>query len=173
MFERRSSRFTVEVIILVALAVSVSVAHLNRLVIAGVMLAGWLIVSLLEWATLRGEAHYGSGLPPRYYQPEVRLPPPLTLSESGSVFPEPAVADAPAHVLLPAMEPEPVIGGWSIPAPEEVVAPLEPVAYVPEAAPVWEAEVEVRRRRACCRAGAHGRADGRGLAGATDKRARV
>ena len=53
------------------------------------------------------------------------------------------MADVPLHVLLPAMEPEPAIGGWSIPAPEEVVAPLEPAAYVPEAAPVWEAEVEV------------------------------
>ena len=77
MFENRAWRFAVEALILVTLAVSMTIAQLNRLVIAGVMLLGWLIVSLLEWATMLGEAHYGRGLPPRYYVPQMRLPPPV------------------------------------------------------------------------------------------------
>jgi hypothetical protein len=83
MFERRSSRFAIEALVLIALAVSVAVAHLNRLLIAGVMLLGWMIVSLLEWASLHSEPRYGAGLPPRYYQPEVPLPPPVIVAEAG------------------------------------------------------------------------------------------
>ncbi len=83
MFERRSSRFAIEALVLIALAVSVAVVHLNRLVIAVVMFLGWMIVSLLERAFLHSEPHYGAGLPPRYYQPEVRLPPPVIVAEAG------------------------------------------------------------------------------------------
>ena len=74
MVERRSSRLAIEVLVLIALAVSVAVAHLSRLAVGGVMLLGWVIVTLLERASLRGEAHFGSGLPPRYYDPQIRLP---------------------------------------------------------------------------------------------------
>jgi hypothetical protein len=140
MFERRSSRFAVEVLILVALAVSVTVAHLNRLVIAGVMLLGWLIVSALEWASLRGEAHYGAGLPPRYYQPQVRLPPPLVLADSVMRAP----VEAPIQVPSPSYEPVPAIGAWSVEevATEEQAAPLESIPVVSELEQVWEPEPE-------------------------------
>jgi hypothetical protein len=74
MFERRGSRFAIEVLVLIALAVSATIAQLNTLAIVGVMLLGWLVVSVLEWASLGNEAHYASGLPPRYYVPELVLP---------------------------------------------------------------------------------------------------
>src|SRR5579862_9252111 len=130
MFERRSSRFAIEVLVLVALAVSVAVAHLNRALIGGVMLAGWLIVSLLEWASLRGEAHYGSGMPPRYYQPQVRLPPPRPISESQVRHAPQVAAEAPTQIVAPPAWPaaptvsEPVF-----------VAPEPPVAAPPEREP--------------------------------------
>src|SRR5436190_379823 len=40
------------------------------------MALGWLLMALAEWAAWRGRPHYGSGLPPRYYIPQVSLPPP-------------------------------------------------------------------------------------------------
>ena len=49
--------------------------------IAGVMLVGWLVVALYEWATTRELPHYGRGLPPRYYVPQVSLPPPRPLEQ--------------------------------------------------------------------------------------------
>ena len=69
--DRRGSRFILEVLFLVGLAVALTLAKLRPLEIAGVMLLGWLIVAILEWAAWRGEPHYGSGLPPRYYVPSV------------------------------------------------------------------------------------------------------
>ena len=153
MFERRTPRFAVEVLVLVALALSLTIAHLNRLVIAGTMLLGWLIVSIVEWASLRGEAHYGSGLPPRYFVPQVRLPPPLTIEESQvrlprALTPEEAVlryapparpVEEPVWVASPVFEQAPkAIGGWSVIAPEDEVAPLEP-----ELAPEWAPPVEL------------------------------
>ena len=57
------------------LAVALTLAQPGPLAIAGIMLLGWVIVAALEWAAWRGEPHYGSGLPPRYYVPSVNLPP--------------------------------------------------------------------------------------------------
>ena len=55
--ERRASRFALEVLFLVALAVGLTIANQRPLVIAGVMLLGWLIAALLEWAAWRGEPY--------------------------------------------------------------------------------------------------------------------
>jgi hypothetical protein len=131
MLERRSSRFAIEVLVLVALAVSVAVAHVNRVLIGGVMLAGWLIVSLLEWASLRSEPHFGAGMPPRYYQPQVRLPPPRPSAESSVRYVPVHAAEAPTQVVAPppAWPSQPAV---AVSAPPAVVAPE----------PVWEAPME-------------------------------
>src|SRR5579862_2118949 len=118
MFERRSSRFAVEALVLVALAVSVAIAHLNGLVIAGVMLLGWVIVSLAEWASLHGEPHYGAGLPPRYYEPEGRLPRRVILAEA-------------VPALVPALAPEPVF------EPTPTFEPVPTFDPVPTSEPEW------------------------------------
>jgi hypothetical protein len=137
MFQRRSSRFALEVLVLVALAVSVAVAQLSPLVIGGVMLVGWVVVSLLEWASLQGEPHYGAGLPPRYYQPEVRLPTPVIVAEVvharlRASAPEPVIEPAPAFESLPAFE-----RAW--PVQEQAVAPFEPITALsdPEPGLAW------------------------------------
>jgi hypothetical protein len=142
MFGRRTPRFAVEVLVLVALAVSLTLAQLNRLAIAGVMLLGWLICSLLEWASLRGEAHYGAGLPPRYYVPQVRLPPPLTTAESvvrRSASAPPVEMPVPVEVPVPAVAPvvempAPVVA----PVVEEPAEPLAPAAFVSGTEQIWE-----------------------------------
>jgi hypothetical protein len=155
MFGRRAPRFAVEVLVLVVLAVSLTIAQLHLLVIAGAMLLGWLIVSVVEWVSLRGEAHYGSGLPPRYYVPQVRLPPPLKLEERQRRGPPPLTPEEHVRRYAPSAPPvekptsgvslgfeqqAAVVGGWSVTAPEQEAAPLEPAAFIAGTEQTWQPE---------------------------------
>ena len=119
--ERRASRFAAEVLFLAALAVGLAFAQLRPLVIGGVMLLGWLIVALLEWAAWRDEPHYGSGLPPRYYVPQVSLPPRRPLEQVGSGYPAAEQRDeAPTWIAPPALRAEVLASGnWPVAAPQE------------------------------------------------------
>src|SRR5829696_4893213 len=115
--DSRASRFAFEVLFLVALAIAVVLADLRPLLIAGVMLVGWVIVALLEWAAWRDEPHYASGLPPRYYVPQVSLPPRQPLEQ---VAPYPSAEqrdEAPTWIASAALRAE-VLGAWPVaPAP--------------------------------------------------------
>src|SRR5215203_1908637 len=111
--DSRASRFAFEVLFLVALAVAVVLADLRPLLIAGVMLAGWVIVALLEWAAWRDEPHYASGLPPRYYVPQVSLPPRQPL-EQVARYPSAEQRDeAPTWIASAALRAE-VLGAWPV-----------------------------------------------------------
>jgi len=105
--EHRALRFVVEALILVAVAIAVTVADLSSPVIVGVMVLAWAVVSLLEWAFLQGESHFASGLPPRYYVPQLRLPakqieqyyalgvgPPIPLEPAAEIETQPLFDDA-------------------------------------------------------------------------------
>jgi hypothetical protein len=146
--ERRASRFVLEVLFLVALAVGLTLANERPLVIAGVMLAGWLLAALLEWAAWRGQPHYGSGLPPRYYVPQVALPPRQPLEQVGEGYPA-GRDEAPTWIASPSLRAE-VLGEWPVAAPaageeteesapEDIDVDEEPAAVEPEA----EAEPDV------------------------------
>jgi hypothetical protein len=64
------------------------------------MLLGWLLSTLFEWASLRGEPHYGRGLPPRYFVPRISLPPALPLERPADVFPVAQVqVDSPTWIV--------------------------------------------------------------------------
>ena len=117
MSDRRGSRFVLEVVFLVVLAVALTLAKLDPLEIGGVMLLGWLIVAILEWAAWRGEAHYGSGLPPRYYVPNVNLPPAQPLEQVRVGYPESHRDEAPTWIASAALRAE-VLGDWPHTAPE-------------------------------------------------------
>jgi hypothetical protein len=80
-------RFTIEALFLALLAAALAVADLEQLVIAGAMAAGWVVVALFEWAAARERPHYGRGLPPRYYVPQVSMPPPRPLEQLRSGYP--------------------------------------------------------------------------------------
>src|SRR5215208_1805829 len=160
--DSRASRFVFEVLFLVALAVAVVLADASPLQIAGVMLVGWVIVALLEWAAWRDEPHYASGLPPRYYVPPVSLPPRQPLEQ---VAPYPSAEqrdEAPTWIASASLRAE-VLGAWPVaPAPagedtqaEEAPAALaeddaavvpepepQPVAPEPEPVPEMAAEPE-------------------------------
>ncbi len=98
------------------------------------MLLGWLIVAVLEWAAWRGEPHYGSGLPPRYYVPSVNLPPaqPLEQVRVGSRGPQ--RDEAPTWIASPALRAEvlgaealhaELLGEWPHAVPPPAVRPGE------------------------------------------------
>jgi hypothetical protein len=111
--DRRGSRFVLEVLFLLALAVGLTLASLTPLEIAGVMLVGWVIVAVLEWAAWRGEPHYGSGLPPRYYVPRVNLPPAQPLEQVAAGYPEAARDEAPTWIASAALRDE-MLGAWPV-----------------------------------------------------------
>jgi hypothetical protein len=126
--DRRGSRFVFEVLFLVALAVGLTVAKVSPLEIAGIMLLGWVIVALLEWAAWRGEPHYGSGLPPRYYVPRVSLPPAQPLEQVPAGYPGFQRDDAPTWIASADLRAE-MLEEWPsvAPAQREQESPLKPV----------------------------------------------
>jgi hypothetical protein len=114
--DRRGSRFLVEVLFLLGLATALTLAKLAALEIAGVMLLGWVIVAALEWAAWRGEPHYGSGLPPRYYVPRLNLPPAQPLEQVATGYPEAARDEAPTWIASAALREE-LLGEWPLVMP--------------------------------------------------------
>src|SRR3954453_10595153 len=132
MSDRRGSRFLVEVLFLLALAVALTLTNLSPLEIAAVMLVGWVVVALFEWAAWRDEPHYGSGLPPRYYVPQVNLPPAQPLEQVAAGYPE-ARDEAPTWIASAALREE-MLGEWPVAAtPEPPVSP--PMSAPPPPAP--------------------------------------
>src|SRR3954471_9158473 len=124
MRDSRGSRFAFEALFLVALAVAVALTDLEPLEIAGVMLGGWLVVAVLEWAAGREEPHYGSGLPPRYYVPQVSLPPAQPLEQVAAGYPE-TRDEAPTWIASAALRDE-MLGEWPVAAPPVSEPPVSP-----------------------------------------------
>src|SRR3954453_2153479 len=135
MSDRRGSRFVLEVLFLLALAVALTLTNLSPLEIAAVMLVGWVVVALFEWAAWRDEPHYGSGLPPRYYVPQVNLPPAQPLEQVASGYPE-ARDEAPTWIASAALREE-MLGDWPVAAPLPEPPVSEPPVSLP---PVSEPE---------------------------------
>jgi hypothetical protein len=137
--DRRGSRFVLEVLFLLGLTVGLTLAKLSPLEIGGVMLVGWVIVAGLEWAAWRGEPHYGSGLPPRYYVPRVNLPPAQPLEQVATGYPDATRDEAPTWIASAALRDE-LLGEWPMAAPMteqvEVVETVVESVSAPEAAPV-------------------------------------
>jgi hypothetical protein len=116
--DRQGARFVVEVLFLVGLAGGLAVAAIKPLYIGGVMLAGWLLVALIEWAAWHDEPHYGAGLPPRYYIPRVSLPPAQPLEQVVVGYPEQR-EEAPTWIASAELRAE-MIGDWPAPRRDEV-----------------------------------------------------
>jgi hypothetical protein len=130
MTDRRGSRFILEVLFLLALTVALTLANLRPLEIAGIMLIGWVIVAVLEWVAWREEPHYGSGLPPRYYVPQVNLPPAQPLEAVSAGYPE-ARDEAPTWIASPALRAE-MLGEWPVAAPPVAPSPVSGTAAAQE-----------------------------------------
>jgi len=137
MSERRAPRLVLEVAFLAALAAALTFADLQAYQIVGVMLLGWVLVVVFEWGALRGRAHYGSGLPPRWYLPRVTLPPPRPLEQVSSGYPAAeAATDAPTWIASPSM-----LADWPVAEIEpDVDSPLDEQTHVHD---VLEVELAV------------------------------
>jgi len=134
--EHRALRFAVEALTLAAIAAALAVAQLRPLVIAGGMLLAWAVVALLEWAFLQGESHYASGLPPRYYIPELLLPPPRQIEPPPVDAHRPAALEPPgASELEPLTAPAdpPPIAIEPVPEADAGVPPAETLDLTEEA----------------------------------------
>src|SRR3954454_20853518 len=129
--DSRGSRFALEVLFLIALAVALALADLRPAEIGGVMLAGWVIVAALEWAAWREQPHYGSGLPPRYYIPQVSLPPAQPLEQVAAGYPD-ARDEAPTWIASAALREE-MLGEWpvAVPAASRDAGPAAPLGPAP------------------------------------------
>lgn len=114
--DHRGSRFVLEVLFLLALAGALTLAKLDPLEIAGVMLLGWVIVAALEWAAWHDEPHFGSGLPPRYFVPRLNLPPAQPLEQVSTGYPDAHRDEAPTWIASPALRAE-VLGEWPLVVP--------------------------------------------------------
>src|SRR3954447_6202513 len=112
MLDSRGWRFALEVLFLVALAIVLALADLRPIEIGGIMLVGWVIVAALEWAAWREQPHYGSGLPPRYYIPQVSLPPAQPLEQVAAGYPD-ARDEAPTWIASAALREE-MLGEWPV-----------------------------------------------------------
>ncbi len=145
MIDSRGGRFGLEVLFLAALAAVLAIATVRPLIIIGVMAAGWVLVALVEWAVWRGQPHYGSGLPPRYYVPRLNLPPAQVLEQVRAGYPEAQRDEAPTWIASAALRAE-VLGEWPSPPEAPPEAPPLPVIEAqpvePEPAPEPEPEPE-------------------------------
>jgi hypothetical protein len=131
--DRQGSRFALEVLFLAALATGLALAKLHPLEIIGVMAVGWIVVALLEWAAWRGEPHYGSGLPPRYYVPSTSLPPPQPLEQVFAGYPDPQREEAPTWIASAEVR-DRLLGEWPVagtPDEDEDEDDIEPVVLPP------------------------------------------
>jgi hypothetical protein len=129
--DRQGSRFALEVLFLAALATGLALAKLHPLEIIGVMAVGWIVVALLEWAAWRGEPHYGSGLPPRYYVPSTSLPPPQPLEQVFAGYPDPQREEAPTWIASAEVR-DRLLGEWPVAGtPDEDEDDIEPVVLPP------------------------------------------
>ncbi|HEY4349565.1 MAG TPA: hypothetical protein VGM80_18450 [Gaiellaceae bacterium] len=78
---RRTGRFVIESLFLAGVAAALTFAEVRPAAVIALMAAAWLIVAFLEWTAFRDEPHYGRGLPPRFYVPQVALPPSRPVSQ--------------------------------------------------------------------------------------------
>ncbi|HST16704.1 MAG TPA: hypothetical protein VLK36_03480 [Gaiellaceae bacterium] len=116
MLDRQGSRFVLEVLFLAALATGLALAKLRPLEIIGVMALGWAVVAIIEWVAWRGEPHFGSGLPPRYYVPRTSLPPAQPLEQVYAGYPDPQREEAPTWIASAAVR-ERLMTDWPLAAP--------------------------------------------------------
>jgi len=112
---RRLGRFLLEVVFLAGVAAAVTVARFHAPAVIAMMAAAWIVVAVLEWAAMRDVPHYGRGLPPRYYVPQVALPPPRAVEQYRPyAYPAQAIAEEEATWIAPAGEWGETLVDWPV-----------------------------------------------------------
>jgi hypothetical protein len=98
---------------LAALAAALAFSTLSPALIVAVMLAGWALVAMLEWAAAAERPHYAAGMPPRWRSPRFTLPPAQPLEQVSAGYPEPGLDEA-ATWIASAADREELLGAWPI-----------------------------------------------------------
>ena len=101
---------------LAALAAALAFSNLTSVEIAGVMLAGWLLVLGVEWTAFRSLPHFAAG--PRWHVPYADLPPAQPLEQVGAGYPE-LEHDEEATWIASAQLRAELLGEWPMPAAQE------------------------------------------------------
>jgi len=147
---RRGFRFALEVVYLAALAAALAFTTLSTASIVGVMLLGWLLVAMLEWAAAAARPHYAAGLPPRWRIPAVAMPPAQPLEQVVMGYPQPEIDEAATWIASAEVRAE-LLSEWPVlldpedtqeAAPEDWIVPLPVTEPEPEAAPEPEPDPE-------------------------------
>ncbi len=153
---RNVRRFVLEVLFLAGVAAALTVANLRPAAVIGLMAAAWVVVALIEWSAWLGEPHYGRGLPPRYYVPQVALPPPRAVEQYRGGYPVLGIHDDEPTFVASTTEWAAELADWpaagavdtleetQVSAPEDRVVPLPPPIHEQEtvAAGLYVPEVE-------------------------------
>ncbi|HEV2591263.1 MAG TPA: hypothetical protein VGU02_05155 [Gaiellaceae bacterium] len=151
---RRGFRFALEALYLGALAAALAFTALNPAEIVAVMLGGWALVALTEWAGAASRPHYAGGLPPRWHAPAFALPPAQPLEQVSGGYPEPELDEGATWIASAAVREE-LLSEWPVmlepedtqeAPPEEWIVPLptpEPdLEPEPDPEPAAETEPE-------------------------------
>jgi hypothetical protein len=153
---RNVRRFVLEVLFLAGVAAALTVADLRPAAVIGLMAAAWVVVALIEWSAWLGEPHYGRGLPPRYYVPQVALPAPRPVEQYRGGYPVLGIHDDEPTFVASTTEWAAELADWpaaaevdtleetQVSAPEHRVVPLPPPIHEQEtvAAGLFLPEVE-------------------------------
>ncbi len=135
---RNVRRFVLEVLFLAGVAAALTVADLRPVAVIGLMAAAWIVVALIEWSAWLGEPHYGRGLPPRYYVPQVALPPRRPVEQYRGGYPVLGIHDDEPTFVASTTEWAAELADWpaagsveafeatQVSAPEDRVVPLPP-----------------------------------------------
>jgi hypothetical protein len=141
---RNVRRFALEVIFLAGVAAALTVADLRPSAVIGLMAVAWVVVALIEWAAWLGEPHYGRGLPPRYYVPQVALPPPRAVEQYRGGYPVLDVHDDEPTFVASTTEWAAELADWPAASPADGLEETEVSALedrvVPLPPPIHEQE---------------------------------
>lgn len=148
--DRRGYRFALEALYLGALAAALAFTALSAAEIVAVMLGGWALIALTEWAGAAARPHYAGGLPPRWHVPTFALPPAQPLERVAGGYPEPELDEGATWIASAAVREE-LLSEWPLmlepedtqeAAPEEWIVALPTPEPEPEREPAAEVEPE-------------------------------
>ena len=132
-------RFFFEVLFLGGAATVATVAELRPLGVILLMALACIVVALFEWTSWLGEPHFGRGLPPRFYVPQISLPPPRPVEQPRSSYPVGLGRDDTPTWVVSADEWATALDSWPVlpasPAGEETqiaIADDPPPEFAPE-----------------------------------------
>ena len=157
--DRRGSRFALEALFLGALAAALAFTALSAAEIVAVMLGGWALIALTEWAAGRSPAALRRRPAAALARPAFALPPAQPLERVAGGYPEPELDEGATWIASAALREE-LLSEWPLmlePEDTQEAAPEEWIVALPTpgagagagACGRGRARAGARRRGAC------------------------